>query len=88
MKVLELLIQGESGLHARPAGLLAAEAQKFQSEITIEKDQRQINAKSIMSVLSLGASKGDQVIVKIEGEDEDGAASALEVLFQTVLAHA
>lgn len=88
MKILELLIQGESGLHARPAGLLAAEAQKFQSEITIEKDQRQINAKSIMSVLSLGASKGDLVMVKIEGEDEDGAANALEILFKTVLAHA
>lgn len=88
MKELTLTIQGASGLHARPAGLLAAEAQKYASEITIEKDERSINAKSIMSVLSLGGTKGDQVIVKINGTDEVEAANGIEVLFETVLAHA
>ena len=88
MRELTLTIQGESGLHARPAGLPAAEAQKFESEIVIEKDDRSINAKSIMSVLSLGGTKGDQVKVKINGKDEVEAANSIEVLFETVLAHA
>lgn len=88
MKELTLTIQGESGLHARPAGLLAAEAQKYESEIVIEKDDRSINAKSIMSVLSLGGTKGDQVKVKINGKDEAEAANGIEVLFETVLAQA
>lgn len=88
MKELTLTIQGESGLHARPAGLLAAEAQKYQSEITLVKNERSINAKSIMSVLSLGGTKGDVVTVKITGEDESAAAAGIEALFHNVLAHA
>ncbi len=88
MKELKLTIQGESGLHARPAGLLAAEAQKYDSEIVIEKDSRSINAKSIMSVLSLGGTKGDTVTVRINGVDETEAATGIEILFETVLAHA
>lgn len=88
MKELTLTIQGESGLHARPAGLLAAEAQKYQSNIQIEKEARTINAKSIMSVLSLGGAKGDTVTVKIDGDDEAEAAAGIEALFINVLAHA
>lgn len=88
MKELKLTILGESGLHARPAGLLAAEAQKYESEIVIEKDTRSINAKSIMSVLSLGGTKGDTVTVRINGSDEAEAATGIEALFETVLAHA
>lgn len=76
MKVLHLTILGESGLHARPASMLVSEASKFQADITItiEKEERTINAKSIMSVLSLGGAKGDQVTVKINGDDEEDAA--------------
>ncbi len=88
VRELTLTIQGESGLHARPAGLLAAEAQKFQSEITVVKDSRIINAKSIMSVLSLGGTKGDSITVKIDGDDEVQAAASIEALFENVLAHA
>jgi phosphocarrier protein len=88
VKEIIVTIQGESGLHARPAGLLAAEAQKYQSEIVIEKDSRSINAKSIMSVLSLGGTKGDQVTVRINGEDEAEAAVNIELLFENVLANA
>lgn len=88
VKEITVTIQGESGLHARPAGLLAAEAQKYQSEIVIEKDSRSINAKSIMSVLSLGGTKGDQVTVRINGEDEAEAAVNIELLFENVLANA
>lgn len=88
MKQIELSIQGESGLHARPASLLVATAQKFEASIEIEKAGHKINAKSIMGILSLGATKGDVVTLHIEGSDEQDAAEAMTELFNNTLVHA
>ncbi len=78
----------QASLDARQAAYFVQKAGKFESEIQVSVDEKRINAKSIMSVLSLGGTKGDQVIVKINGTDEVEAANGIEVLFETVLAHA
>lgn len=88
MKELTLTIKGTSGLHARPASQLVTAAQKFTATIEIKKADRKVNAKSLMSILSLGAVQGDSVTVFIDGSDEDLAAQEMTRLFEETLAHA
>lgn len=85
MKELRLTVQGASGLHARPASMLVAAAQKFAADIVIEKNGKKVNAKSIMGILGLGSSKGDELVMTISGLDEDAAAQEMHHLFNTVL---
>lgn len=73
----EVILTNPTGLHARPASLLVQTAAKFKSSITLEKDGRSVNAKSIMGVLSLGADKGSKVKISVEGEDAEEALKAL-----------
>ena len=80
MKTVEYIIQDELGIHARPAGLLVKEAAKFQSSIKIAGPKKEVDAKRIMGVMSLGVKHGDTVRLTIEGADEDAAAAALEQL--------
>ncbi len=87
MQTKKVQVKSKSGLHARPAGLLVALSQKFKSEIFIEKDGKAVNGKSIMGILSLGTSHGDELVIKADGHDEDDAVVALEELFNTRLAH-
>lgn len=70
-------VASKSGLHARPASLFVQQAKAFQSQITISKKEKTVNAKSILSVLSLGAEQGDEVILKANGDD---ATTALDLL--------
>lgn len=56
----KIVLKNQTGLHARPASILVTEAGKFKSDIYILKDGREINAKSILGVLSMGARKGDE----------------------------
>lgn len=72
----------ESGLHARPAAMFVQEASKYKSNIMIEKDGKQVSAKGILGVLSLGISKGTVINIIAEGEDEAAAADALVKLVQ------
>ncbi len=76
-------IQNKSGLHARPATTFIKAAQKFKSDITIEKDSKKANAKSIVSLLSIGASKGSIVKITATGEDEIQAINALIELIKS-----
>ncbi len=76
----ELIIQNKVGLHARPAAIFVQTAVKFKSNVIIEKDGKEINARSIIGVLSLGAEKGSKIIIKIEGEDEQEAMKAFKEL--------
>ena len=87
MKQSKVTVTSASGLHARPAGLLCGLAQKFGADIYIEKDGKSINGKSIMGILSLGTSKGDELVISAEGQDEQEAVSAIVELFETKLAH-
>lgn len=72
----------EVGLHARPASIFIQEAVKFVSDIFVEKDEKVYNAKSIMSILSMGASKGDTITLRAEGEDAEQAIEALVDLIE------
>ena len=79
----KITIENQTGLHARPASMLVKEANKFKSDITINKSDKTANAKSILSVLSLGVAKGDEITIKASGEDENDAISAIINLIET-----
>lgn len=85
MKKLNVTVKSKSGLHARPAATLVNLTQQFESNITIEKDGRSANAKSIIGILSIGAAMGDMVSVLIDGKDETEAFNELEELFNKTL---
>ena len=70
------------GLHARPAALLVQKASKFQSEIRLVKDEYELNAKSIMSVMMLAAEMGSFITIKAWGEDEVQAVEEVARLFE------
>ncbi len=78
MKSINYTITDELGIHARPAGLLVKLAGGFQSDITIVKDGKEANAKRIMALMGLSATKGTEITVKVEGPDEDDAVKAVE----------
>lgn len=77
-----ILITNSTGLHARPAAQFVQAAAKFESKIKVSKAGREVDAKSIISVLSLGVSKGTEITLKAEGEDEQAAVEALIGLIQ------
>jgi phosphocarrier protein HPr len=70
------------GLHARPAAILVQKATKFKSDIKLQKEDLEVNAKSILSVMALAAEMGSFVIIKAEGEDEAIALEELAKLFE------
>lgn len=78
-----LTVKNRAGIHARPATLIAQMANKYTSEITLEKDSIVVNAKSIMGVITMAASYNTTMTLKVEGPDESEAASAIENLFDT-----
>ncbi len=78
----EIVIKNRAGIHARPAALLVKTANEFSSEIFIEKDGEKINAKSIMGILTLGATYNSVLKITAEGEDEKKAVEAIATLFE------
>lgn len=70
-------ITNETGLHARPASKFVQKAGTFKSEIKIIYQEKEVNAKSIMGVLSLGVTEGNEIKISCEGEDESAAAEEL-----------
>jgi phosphocarrier protein FPr len=78
MKQVELVVQNPTGLHARPAKVLVNLARQFQSEITLLHKEKRANAKSMVSVLTLGATSGSRITVQASGVDEDDAVARLE----------
>lgn len=67
----------KSGLEARPAALFVQIASKYESHISILLTDKQVNAKSIMGMMSLGAIKGQEITLLVDGEDEEEAMGAL-----------
>jgi phosphocarrier protein HPr len=67
----------EEGLHARPAAEFVRKAKQFTAEIKVIKDEREANAKSSMKIMTLGAKKGDEVIIRAKGDDAEEAVEAL-----------
>ena len=76
-------VNNQVGLHARPATFFIQKANEFRSSIWIEKDERRINAKSLLGVLSLGIIKGTSMDIAADGPDEQEAVEALEELINT-----
>ncbi|GIN83910.1 phosphocarrier protein HPr [Heyndrickxia sporothermodurans] len=72
----------DTGIHARPATLLVQTASKFDSEIQLAYNGKQVNLKSIMGVMSLGIGKDAQITISAEGSDEADALNSLEELLK------
>ncbi|MBE7033942.1 MAG: HPr family phosphocarrier protein [Ruminococcaceae bacterium] len=73
----EIVVSNQVGLHARPATFFIQKANEFASSIWISKDERKVNAKSLLGVLSLGITRGTTVTLTADGSDEDAALEAL-----------
>ena len=83
MPTKEAPIKNQVGIHARPATFFIQKANEFKSNIWIEKDERKVNAKSLLGVLSLGIVKGTTVKMTADGSDEKDALNTLENLILT-----
>lgn len=82
VRQIQIRVGNEYGLHARPAGLIAREAQKFDSDIYILYKDQKINAKSILDILTLALSKGSRFELQAKGPDASKALGALEELLR------
>ncbi|MGL4799827.1 MAG: HPr family phosphocarrier protein [Cellulosilyticaceae bacterium] len=78
MKQLTVIVKAESGLHARPAGVVAKTAATFASTITLEKDGKTADAKRLLNILSLAAKEGDSILITANGADEEQAVEAIK----------
>ena len=87
-KALEkkFVIQNKLGLHARPAALFVRTANRFQSEITLQKGKQKVNGKSIMGVMMLAAGPGSHITVRVTGPDAERAMAEIEKLLDHDLA--
>lgn len=73
----EVLVSNQVGLHARPATFFIQKANEFKSSVWVEKDERKVNAKSLLGVLSLGITRGVNISIIADGPDEEQAVMAL-----------
>ena len=73
----EVVVQNQVGLHARPATFFIQMANEFKSSVWVEKDERKVNAKSLLGVLSLGITKGTSIAIIADGADEQEAVTTL-----------
>lgn len=73
----DIVVKNKTGLHARPAALFVQIANKYESEITIVKDDQKVNGKSIMGILMLAAEKGANITIIADGEDAEKAVEEL-----------
>ncbi|WP_339060401.1 HPr family phosphocarrier protein [Tepidibacillus marianensis] len=75
-----VVVQLKTGLRARPAALFVQEANKYSSEIFVEKEDKKVNAKSIMGIMSLAINSGAEITIIANGSDELQAVGSLEGL--------
>lgn len=85
MKSFHYVVKDEVGIHARPAGLLAKEAKKYSSKILLEKDGKTAEATRLMAVMALGVKCGEEIVVTVEGEDEETAFPEVKSFFEANL---
>jgi len=78
----DVYIRNELGLHARPAALLAQEAARFKSQIKLASSETEVDAKSVLDILSLAAAKGQTLTLKVTGDDAQEALDSLQKFFQ------
>ena len=80
-----MVVVNPSGLHLRPAGVLAQTSMRFKCDITIESGEKKIDAKSVLNVMGAGIKKGAQICVKCSGVDEEEALKAISEAIQSGL---
>jgi len=83
MFVKEVAVQNQVGLHARPATFFIQKANEFKSSIWVEKEERRVNAKSLLGVLSLGIVGGTTIKIIADGADEEVAVEGLVKLVES-----
>lgn len=79
----DVVIQNSVGLHARPATFFIQKANSYKSSIWVEREDRRVNAKSLLGVLSLGISKGMSITLIADGADEAEALDGLKALINS-----
>ena len=84
MKQFFYRIQDPNGLHARPAGQLATFAKRFSSEIRVSANGKEVDGKRLLALMSLGAVHGTELVFTINGEDEEQAATSLEIQLRSL----
>lgn len=83
MYVKEVMVENQVGLHARPATFFIQKANEFKSSIWVEREERRVNAKSLLGVLSLGIVGGTQIRIIADGVDEQTAVDELVKLIES-----
>ena len=78
MKQFQYTIKDALGVHARPAGLLVKLAKQYTSTITIEKNGKTCDMRKLMALMGMGVKQGETVTIKVEGDDEEAAAEAIQ----------
>jgi phosphotransferase system HPr (HPr) family protein len=79
----KVIVKNKQGLHARPAALFVQVANKFDSRITVRRDKEEVNGKSIMGILMLGAEKESHIIIEADGVDAEIAIVELEKIINS-----
>lgn len=85
MKKFTYTLTDEVGIHARPAGMLAKEAKKYESKIVLSVNGKSAEATKLMAIMSLGAKCGQEVEVEVTGADEDKAYEDVKAFFEANL---
>ena len=83
MYVKEVLVKNKAGLHARPATFFIQKANEYKATIWVEKEERRVNAKSLLGVLSLGIIGGTTIKIIADGSDETDAVEGLAALVES-----
>ena len=83
MYVKEVLVQNKAGLHARPATFFIQKANEYKSSVWVEKEERRVNAKSLLGVLSLGIRSRTTVKISADGSNETDAVEGLVALIES-----
>ena len=78
MKQFQYTIKDELGVHARPAGLLVKVVKGFSSTATLEKNGKTCDMRKLMALMGMGVKQGETVTIKVEGDDEEAAAAAVQ----------
>ncbi len=84
MRSQKVILKNKIGLHARPAAIFVKKARNYDSEIIIKKGIQEANGKSIISIMALGAMKGDELIILTKGSDEDKCIQELSALLESM----
>ena len=86
MYLKDVTVKNQVGLHARPATFFIQKANEFKSSVWVEKEERRVNAKSLLGVLSLGIVGGTNIRIIADGVDEQGAVDSLVKLVESAFA--